>query len=156
MLIFAFGFFPAAGLTNHDFNRRVDNANPSLTPLSPALGRRAGAISVVLFSQEGCSFCATVRQHYLRPLALQGPADITVAEVEIGNAQTMIDWHGARTTQAELARAHGARFAPTVMFFGATGRELAPAIVGLSRDFFGAYLDARIAQARTAARSAAG
>lgn len=154
MLIFAFGFFPAAVLTNHDFNRRVDNANPSLAPLSPALGRRAGAISVVLFSQEGCSFCATVRQHYLRPLALKGPADITVAEVEIGNPQAMTDWQGARTTQAELAQTHGARFAPTVMFFSATGRELAPAIIGLSRDFFGAYLDTRIAQALAAAKAA--
>lgn len=156
MLIFAFGFLPASVLPKHAFNRWVDNANTSVTPLSAVLSRRAGTLSIVLFSQEGCRFCATVRQHYLRPLVLKGEADIAVAEVEIGNPQAMTDWHGARTTQADLARVHGARFAPTVMFFSAAGRELAPPIVGLSRDFFGAYLDARIAQARAAARVAAG
>lgn len=156
MLIFTFGFFPASVRTNHAFNRWVDNANTSITPLSAALSRRAGTLSIVLFSQEGCRFCATVRQNYLRPLAVKGPADIAVAEVEIGNPQVMTDWHGARTTQAELARAHGVRFAPTVMFFSTAGREMAPPIVGLSQDFFGAYLDARIAQARAAARAMAG
>ena len=47
-------------------------------------------------------------------------------------------------TEAEFARERGAKFAPTVMFFGTAGESLAPTIVGLSRDFFGAYLDERI------------
>jgi hypothetical protein len=42
------------------------------------------------------------------------------------------------------------------MFLSALGRELAPPIVGLSRDFFGAYLDARIAQALVVAHRDAG
>ena len=58
----------------------------------------------------------------------------------------------ARTT--EFARSLGVRFAPTVMFFDAQGRELAPAIVGLSHDFLGAYLDARIHSAQAALRAA--
>lgn len=105
---------------------------------------------MVLFSQEGCAFCATVREHYLRPLALQKPARVTIAEIELGNSKAVVDWQGVRRSHAELARTHGVRFAPTVMFFDAQGRELAPSIVGLSRDFFGAYLDNRIASALAA------
>ena len=37
------------------------------------------------------------------------------------------------------------------MFFGARGQTLAEPIVGMSRDFFGGYLDERIAAALQAA-----
>jgi hypothetical protein len=38
--------------------------------------------------------------------------------------------------------------APTVLFFGRTGREVAPRLVGASRDFYGAYLEQRLETAR--------
>ena len=123
-------------------------------PLPDALGRTAGTLTVLLFSQEGCVFCAVARENYLRPLAATKPAGVTIAEVELGQPRILLDWRGARRTHAEFARTHGVRFAPTVMFFDPQGRELAPAIVGLSHDFFGAYLDARIAAARAALRGA--
>lgn len=125
------------------------------TPLSDALGRRAGELTVLLFSQDGCVYCAVARTNYLRPLAESRTPDLMVAEVELGSSRTLTDWRGERRTHAEFARAHKVRFAPTVMFLDLQGRELAPAIVGLSHDFFGAYLEARIATARTALRGAA-
>ena len=124
------------------------------TPLPDALGRRTGTVTVTLFSQAGCAFCVVAREHYLRPLAASRPAGVVVAEVELGRTRTLLDWQGQRRTHTEFARAHGVRFAPTVMFFDAQGRELAPSIVGLSHDFFGAYLDARIASAQAALRGA--
>jgi len=123
-------------------------------PLPDALGRKAGIVTVTLFSQEGCAFCVVARDHYLRPLAATRPAGVVIAEVELGRTRTLLDWQGARRTHAEFARSLGVRFAPTVMFFDAQGRELAPAIVGLSHDFFGAYLDARISTAQAALRAA--
>ena len=125
-------------------------------PLPDALGRSIRTLTVVLFSQEGCAFCAIARENYLRPLAATRPVDVAFAEIELGQQRSVLDWRGARRTHAEFARAHGIRFAPTVMFFDPQGRELAPAIVGLSHDFFGAYLDARIAAALAALRSASG
>jgi hypothetical protein len=112
-------------------------------------------LTVVLFSQDGCVYCATAREHYLRPLAATRPAGLVVAEVELGRPRVLLDWRGERRSHAAFARAHGVRFAPTVMFFDPQGRELAPAIVGLSHDFFGAYLDARIASAQDALRGSA-
>ena len=122
--------------------------------LPDVLGRRPGTLTVVLFSQEGCAFCAVARDHYLRPLAATEPAGVAIAEVELGRTRTLIDWQGARRTHAEFAQRHRVRFAPTVMFFDPQGRELAPAIVGLSHDFFGAYLDAGIQAGQNALRAA--
>lgn len=123
-------------------------------PLPDVLGRAAGTLTVLLFSQEGCTYCNTVREHYLRPLAITRPAGMVIAEVELGRPRVLLGWRGERRTHTAFARAHGVRFAPTVMFFDPQGRELAPAIVGLSNDFFGAYLDARISSAQAALRSA--
>lgn len=120
------------------------------TPLPDVLGRRAGVLTVLLFSQDGCPYCAIARTNYLRPLAESRPSGLVIAEVELGSRRMLADWNGAQRTHAEFARAHNVRLAPTVMFLDAQGRELAPAIVGLSHDFFGAYLDARIATARSA------
>lgn len=115
---------------------------PSLTP---------GSVNVVLFSRIACPFCAIVRDHYLRPLVARRIAGLFVSEIGIDSDSMVTAWHYRRTTQSAFARAHQARLAPTVAFFDSKGRELAERIVGLSQDFFGAYLDAAVAQAlRTA------
>lgn len=72
------------------------------------------------------------------------PRHITAAEFELNGARRVLAWAGRSLTEAEFAREQNAKFAPTLMFLGATGDELAPPIVGLSRDFFGGYLDLRI------------
>ena len=116
-------------------------------PLPAVLSTRGHHVNVVLFSQSGCEFCAEERQNYLRPLAALRHQDLTVSEVEIDASNKMRDWRGRLVSQGEFAKASGARFAPTVMFFDASGRSLADPIVGLSKDFFGIYLEQRVATA---------
>ncbi|MDQ6627255.1 MAG: thioredoxin [Pseudomonadota bacterium] len=118
-----------------------------IEPLPDALSADTRRVNVVLFSQPGCEFCAEERANYLKPLAALGRPDLTIAEVALEARQTMRDWRGRVVTQGEFAEASGARFAPTVMFFNASGRPVAEPIVGLSRDFFGIYLEQRIATA---------
>jgi len=115
--------------------------------LPAVLGVDPGTVTVVLFSQSNCEFCAEVREHYLKPLIATHPRRVVVAEVELDGTRQLRDWTRGELTQAEFARANHARFAPTLMFFGAHGEVLAAPIVGLSRDFFGAYLDERIGTA---------
>lgn len=118
-----------------------------MEPLTDVLSTRGRRVNVVLFSQPGCEFCAEERENYLQPLAAQARQELTVLEVELDAAKKMRDWQGRLVTQGEFARASGARFAPTVMFFNASGKQVAEPIVGLSRDFFGLYLEQRIATA---------
>lgn len=120
------------------------------------LETRPGGIAVVLFSQADCEFCAEMREHYLRPLLAERRAGVTVAESRVDADFPLSDWSGRQTTQRLFAIAQGVRFAPTVMFFDASGHSLAPPIVGLSRDYFGVYLEQRISTALAAARANAG
>ena len=56
---------------------------------------------------------------------------------------------GENTTPAEQARLWKARFAPTVLFLGPKGQELAERLVGVAvPDFYGDSLDARLMEAR--------
>ena len=51
---------------------------------------------------------------------------------------------------ADQARAWKARFAPTVLFLGPNGQELAERLVGVAvPDFYGEYLEARLTEARS-------
>lgn len=119
----------------------------AIEPLPDALSSDSRRVNVVLFSQTDCEFCAEEREHYLKPMAALRRRDLSIAEVGLDVAKPMRDWRGRTVTQADFAKANGVRFAPTVMFFDASGRSVADPIVGLSRDFFGVYLEQRIAAA---------
>ena len=112
--------------------------------LQTSLSFEPGWMTVALFSQQQCAFCEEVREHYLKPMRAARRAGIAFAEFELNGMRRVVSWAGRSMTEAEFARERGAKFAPTVMFFGTAGESLAPTIVGLSRDFFGAYLDERI------------
>ncbi len=114
---------------------------PSLSP---------GAVNLILFSRADCAFCRIVREHYLLPLAAKRPPRLFLADIDIESRAMMTGWQRQRLTQAAFAASHGARLSPTVIFVDSQGRELAEPIVGLSNDFFGAYLDAAIAKALAA------
>ncbi|MEO8835419.1 MAG: thioredoxin fold domain-containing protein [Caldimonas sp.] len=127
---------------------------PEAAALPSRLAARPGGIAVVLFSQADCEFCAEMREHYLRPLLAEHRAGVAVAESRVDADLPIRDWNGRQTTQRLFAAAQGVRFAPTVMFFDSSGRSLAEPIVGLSRDYFGIYLEQRIATALAAASRA--
>ncbi len=113
-------------------------------PLPSILNVEPGRITIVLFSQPDCAFCAEVREHYLRPMSSARVRRIAIAEANIELTAPIRDWSGKDVAQREFARASGARFAPTVMFFDARGKSVAEPIVGLSKDYFGAYLEQRL------------
>lgn len=102
-------------------------------------------MNIVLFSQRDCRFCAEVRDHYLVPRQSSLRPQTVVSDVGIDLDTRIVWWDGTSVSEREFARMSGVRFAPTVGFFDGRGRELAPPIVGLSRDFFGSYLEQRIA-----------
>lgn len=120
-------------------------------PASLAVAAQAAAAEreplVVLVSLPGCPYCELVRRSYLLPLRAQG---LHAWQIDLTDARTAVaDFSGAASTGSQLARRWQARVAPTLLFFDAGGRELAPRLVGIAvPDFFGAYLDERLAAAR--------
>jgi thioredoxin-related protein len=107
---------------------------------------------VVMVSLEGCIFCKGVRESHLVPMREQHGLD--VVQVDMRTQQLTHDFKGAVATHEQMIQSWGVRVAPTVLFFGRSGVEVAERLTGgYIPDFYGAYLDDRLAKARTRIRS---
>ncbi len=132
------------------------NCHPML-PLATDLAadgidsKRNGAPLIIMLSLQGCPHCDSVRRSHLLPL-LNDPTSIArpiVRQVEINGSAQLRDFDGSTITHAQFAARRGFKLAPVVMFFGNKGEMLAKPLVGsMIPDFYGAYLDAALTEAR--------
>jgi thioredoxin-related protein len=117
--------------------------------LAAALER--GQPLVVMVSLDGCPYCRVVRDHYLAPMHEQQA--LPVVQVDMRSRRHLKDFDGQTIVHDEFVRARRISMAPTVLFYGPNGEEVAERLVGGSiPDFYGAYLDQRLAQARARLR----
>jgi thioredoxin-related protein len=101
---------------------------------------------VVMVSLQGCAFCRVVRENYLQPLRASG---LQVVQVDMRDNRALVDFDGTALTHDAWVRKQGIKLAPTVLFFGAQGREVATRLKGAYLpDFYGAYLDEQLTVAR--------
>lgn len=101
---------------------------------------------VVMASLPGCPYCRAVRDGHLGPLMAEQQR--RVVQLDLRSQRAVLDFEGRSTDHDTLLRGWGVRVAPTLLFFGRSGREVAPRLVGMALpDFYGAYLDDRLAQA---------
>ncbi len=106
---------------------------------------------VVMVSLEGCAFCMEARDAYLGPL--RDEQGQSVVQVDLRSPRPIRGADGQLTTHDALTRGWRIVIAPTVLFLGAGGREVAPRLVGASLpDFYGAYLEDRVLRATQAVR----
>lgn len=111
----------------------------------------SGRVLVVLYATRSCPWCARVRAEHLGPMS-RSPEDqkrVLIREIDIESDAQLIDPDGERTTHRGYAQSQGIRFVPVTAFPVANKRSAAESIVGFpAADFFGAYLEQRIAAAR--------
>jgi thioredoxin-related protein len=102
---------------------------------------------VVMVSLDGCPFCRIARENYLSPLhERQG---LPVVQVDMRSKQFIKNFQGVVQTHDEWIRSMNVRVAPTVLFFGRGGVEVVERMAGgYIPDFYGAYLDERLRQAK--------
>jgi thioredoxin-related protein len=146
-LLLAAAMLPLAGRPVHA--AELPPAHNLKEELAAALARREPL--VVMVSLEGCPFCKVARDHYLEPMHRQ--EGLHVAQVDMRSRNRVLDFHGKAVTHDDLVRQWKIRIAPTVLFFGRGGAEVAERLVGgYIPDFYGAYLDQRLVQARASLR----
>ncbi len=103
---------------------------------------------IVMVSLDGCVFCRQARQSHLSPMARAGTA---IVQVDMRNNQPLLDFSGQLTTHDELTRRWKVSITPTLLFFGPGGKEVAERMEGAYQpDFYGPYLEDRMAQGRKA------
>lgn len=113
---------------------------------------RTGVPLIVMVSLQGCPHCEVVRRAHLLPLLRDGNARLSplIRQVEINGKDAMRDFHGRATTHAEFASRYKIKIAPVVMFFDAKGKLITEPLVGaMIPDFYSAYFDAALAEARS-------
>ena len=121
---------------------------PSTESLQASLAQALQAKQplVVMVSLHGCPFCKVVRENYLHPLWVSG---LHVVQIDMRDARALVDFDGSALTHDAWVRKQGVKLAPTVLFFGPQGREVAARLKGAYLpDFYGAYLDEQLALAR--------
>ena len=112
-----------------------------------ALALAAGSPLVVMVSLEGCPFCKIVRESYLAPLRQE--QGLPVVQVDMRSQRSVKNFNGSATTHEALIAAWRVDLAPTVLFLGRQGAEVASRLVGgYIPDFYGAYLDERLETGR--------
>jgi thioredoxin-related protein len=133
-----------------DARRAAHAALPTTASLRGAAQAAAarGEPLVVMTTLAGCPYCDVVRNHHLLPMLRAG--QVVAIQIDVRDRTSNLQgFAGDTTTPAEQARLWKARFAPTVMFFGPDGREVAERLVGVAvPDFYGEYLQARLVEAR--------
>lgn len=134
--------------------------DPKHTALPSPVSLRAAAQSaaakgeplVLMTTLTGCPYCDLVRNHHLLPMMRAGQVQAVQLDIR-DRRRNLQDFAGNTTTPAEQVAAWKARFAPTVLFFGPMGQELAERLVGVAvPDFYGEYLEARLTEARAKLR----
>ena len=131
---------------------------PATLPIAASLpdelaaALKKGEPLVVMVSVDGCPFCKVARENYLGPLRVQ--QGLPVVQVDLRSKRVITQFNGTSLTQDELTRGWNVKVAPTVLFFGRNGVEIAERLVGgYIPDFYGAYLDERLRVARLKLRA---
>lgn len=139
----------AAGLLASRAAWGADSALPVPASLARegARAQARGEPLVLLVSLPGCPYCELVRRNYLLPMRAEG---LPAWQVDVNDRKRQVlDFSGAASTGAALAARWQATYTPTLLFLDAKGIEVATRLVGVAvPDFYGAYLDEALAQAR--------
>jgi thioredoxin-related protein len=143
---------------------RADSASGGSpdTPLPAARRLRAEARAaaargqplVLMFSLPGCGYCEQLRRSTYRWLLRDG---VPVEQLEMVPGNALQGFDGRPTDGAAVAARYGVHLAPTVLFLDPDGREIGERLVGAGvPDFYGAFVDRSLGQARDRLRARGG
>ncbi|MBB1077561.1 hypothetical protein HUU62_24460 [Rhodoferax sp. 4810] len=125
---------------------------PASLPDALATALKNGGPLLVMVTLRGCPFCKIATENYLMPL--QREQGVAIVQIDMRSKKFIQGFGGPPQSQESLSRLWGIKVAPTVLFFGRGGVEVAERLVGgYLPDFYGAYLDERVRTARAAVRA---
>ena len=122
---------------------------PTAVSLSDELQQAVatGSPLLVMVSLEGCPFCRIARENDLSPM--HDRQGLPVVQVDMRSKKLIKNFQGVMQTHDEWIRSMNVRVAPTILFFGRAGVEIVERMSGgYIPDFYGAYLDDRLRQAK--------
>lgn len=101
-------------------------------------------VLIVMASLQGCAYCRIARASHLVPMQKAGQA---IVQVDMRSSAMTTDFSGESISHDALIRKWNITVAPTLLFFGKKGVEVADRMEGAYLpDFYGPYLEQRLAQ----------
>jgi len=111
---------------------------------------------VLVVISNSCPYCQRLEEEVLRPLLISGDYDDRI-QLQILNQDQhdyRVDFDGVKRSPDAIADRYGIQLVPSVLLLGPKGEELAERLIGIGViDFYWAYLDQAIEQARAKLRS---
>ncbi len=108
-------------------------------------------ILVLEFSSEDCAFCRKLEDQFLLPMQRNSEygGKVLIRAISLDDVEGLVDFKGRSLSTAEFAARYEVGLTPTLLFLNADGVEMSDKLVGIwSEDFYGGFIDNRIAEAR--------
>ena len=117
-------------------------------PGAARAARLRGEPLVVMTTLRGCPYCDLVRGHYLGPMQRDG--ELLAIQMDMTDSRSpLVAFDGSTTNPKAQVRAWKAPMAPTVLFLGPKGEELAERLVGVAvEEMYGDFLHARLEESK--------
>ena len=116
-----------------------------------AVFMRAQALPMlILFTQEDCHFCETIKTEFLQPMQLSGDYEsrVLLRQLPMDSYADMITPSGESMAASEFSHSYGVDFSPTVLLLDHAGTSLTEPLIGFSgTHYYGFYLEKRITAA---------
>lgn len=99
-----------------------------------ALAREKNTPILIEFSTPWCSYCEALEQEILEPLIMSEEFKdlIIIKKIEVDNYSNIIDFDGDTYSSYDIAQRFNIDLYPTLIFLNAEGKEISPAIVGIT------------------------
>ena len=115
------------------------------------LARERNLVLMIEFSSEYCAYCRKLESLFLLPMQRNADYDekVLIRAVSLDSYETVIDFDGNSIDTREFASRYDVSLTPTLVFVDSEGVEVSDKLVGIwSEDYYGWFIDDRIAQAR--------
>lgn len=117
------------------------------------IARERGLVLMLEFSSAYCGYCRKLETLFLLPMQRNPSYDdkVLIRSVSLDAYETLVDFEGRSVDTRDFAARYGVTLTPTLVFLDADGGQLSEKLVGIwSEDFYGGFIDSRIAAALAA------
>lgn len=123
----------------------------ALRSLADSATKIGGSVQVLVlyFSDPDCAYCRRLENEVLLPMQRSGDYQhrVLLRQVHWRGPLVITDFDGKPLPAIELAARYDIHVSPTLVFVDASGREVAPRILGYNGEFFWHRLDRSIVKA---------
>lgn len=102
---------------------------------------------LLVFSAAHCPYCELLEEEILQPMLISGDYDdkVLIRKILIDEDSNLADFSGQSISARQFAYQHNVFVTPTMLFFDASGKELAKRMIGINTvELFGGEVDQAI------------